>query len=163
SGTVCSMQRILLAIAGAAAFCAAVTFLLQITIARGLPATEIVLVTSSATLLLSLGAAALAYRAFNRANLIASELERLTRSMDAAIKDVSLRGDRDAAKLGDFNAALSSRLDALAARIDPSDGDDDDAEDSAAQSRGKQPQAAAQPAEAADVSDVDVALRRMIA
>src|SRR5690606_7133493 len=41
--------------------------------------------------------------------------------------------------------------------------DDDDAEDSAAQSRGKQPQAAAQPAEAADVSDVDVALRRMIA
>ncbi|MDQ2704961.1 MAG: hypothetical protein M3Y43_07340, partial [Pseudomonadota bacterium] len=89
------MQRILLAIAGAAAFCAAVTFLLQITIARGLPATEIVLVTSSATLLLSLGAAALAYRAFNRANLIASELERLTRSMDAAIKDVSLRGDRE--------------------------------------------------------------------
>ena len=31
------MQRILLAIAGAAAFCAAVTFLLQIAISRGLP------------------------------------------------------------------------------------------------------------------------------
>ncbi len=61
------MQRILLAIGGAAAFCAAVTFLLQIAIARGLPATDIVLVTASATMLLSIGAAAFAYRAFNRA------------------------------------------------------------------------------------------------
>jgi cyclic-di-GMP phosphodiesterase TipF (flagellum assembly factor) len=157
------MQRILLAIAGAAAFCAAVTFLLQIAISRGLPATDIVLVTSSATLLLSLGAAAFAYRAFNRANLVVAELERLTRSMDAAIKDVSLRGDRDTAKLDDFNVALSSRLDALAARIDPSDGADDDAENHAATRKGKQAQAASQPAEAADASDVDVALRRMIA
>ena len=62
------MQRILLAIAGAAAFCAAVTFLLQVAISRGLPATDIVLVTASATLLLSVAAAAFAYRAFNRAN-----------------------------------------------------------------------------------------------
>ena len=69
------MQRILLAIAGAAAFCAAVTFLLQIAISRGLPATDIVLVTASATLLLSIGAAAFAYRAFNRANLVANDCE----------------------------------------------------------------------------------------
>ncbi len=156
------MQRILLAIAGAAAFCAAVTFLLQITIARGLPATEIVLVTSSATLLLSLGAAALAYRAFNRANLIASELERLTRSMDAAIKDVSLRGDRETAKLDDFNTVLSARLDALAARIAPADGADDDAEQPAAPRKGKA-QASQPAAEATDASDVDVALRRIVA
>ena len=113
------MQRILLAIAGAAAFCAAVTFLLQIAIARGLPATDIVLVTASATLLLSIAAAAFAYRAFNRANLVAAELERLTRSMDAAIKDVSLRGDRDAAKLEDLNTTVSGKLDALSARISP--------------------------------------------
>ena len=113
------MQRILLAIAGAAAFCAAVTFLLQIAISRGLPATDIVLVTASATLLLSIGAAAFAYRAFNRANLVATELERLTRSMDAAIKDVSLarrprcrqarRSERPASRAGSMRLRLAFR------------------------------------------------------
>ena len=63
--------------------------LLQLAIARGLPASELVLVTASATLLLAMAAAAFAYRAFNRSNLVMMELERLTRSMDAAIKDVS--------------------------------------------------------------------------
>jgi len=110
------MQRILLAIAGAAAFCAAATFLLQLAVTRGTATTDIVLFTSAATLLLALGGAALAYRAFNRANLVATELERLTRSMDAAMKDLSLRGDREAAKLGDLSATVSSRLDALSGR-----------------------------------------------
>ncbi len=154
------MQRILLAIGGAAAFCAAVTFLLQIAIARGLPATDIVLVTASATMLLSIGAAAFAYRAFNRATLVANELERLTRSMDAAIKDVSLRSDRDATKLDDFNTALSDRLNVLAAKIMPADGGDEDSEP---QSRkGKQTAPAPAAEDSANVSAVDVALRRMI-
>ena len=163
------MQRILLAIAGAAAFCAAVTFLLQIAIARGLPATDIVLVTASATLLLSIGAAASAYRAFNRANLVAAELERLTRSMDAAIKDVSLRGDRDAAKLEDFNTTVSSRIEALAARISPGEdgaevGTDKHGADSEAHARkSKQIHAVLHSPDAQGASAVDVALRRMVA
>ena len=166
------MQRILLAIAGAAAFCAAVTFLLQIAISRGLPATDIVLVTASATLLLSIGAAAFAYRAFNRANLVASELERLTRSMDAAIKDVSLRGDRDAAKLEDLNTTVSSRIEALSARISPNDDSTEaetnkrstDFESHAPTRKGKHAAQAAPPApETQAASGIDVALRRMVA
>ena len=165
------MQRILLAIAGAAAFCAAVTFLLQIAIARGLPATDIVLVTASATLLLSIGAAAFAYRAFNRANLVATELERLTRSMDAAIKDVSLRGDREATKLEELNAAVSSRLDALSARISPAEsGDDADeerpaaaAEASAPARKGRQAHAESHAPVPVEAPGADVALRRMVA
>ena len=166
------MQRILLAIAGAAAFCAAVTFLLQIAIARGLPATDIVLVTASATLLLSVGAAAFAYRSFKRANLVAAELERLTRSMDAAIKDVSLRGDRGAARLDDLNAAVSSRLEALAARISPSEDRADDHTDAhGADSepypparKAKQGHAAVQQApDILDATGVEIALRRMVA
>ena len=155
------MQRILLAIGGAALFCAAVTFLLQIAISRGLPATDIVLVTASATMLLSIGAAAFAYRAYNRANLVAAELERLTRSMDAAIKDVSLRSDRDSSKLDEFNATLSGRLEALTAIVSPAE-QDDDADLHAPARKGKQ----ATPAPAADqpeVTAVDVALRRMVA
>ena len=165
------MQRILLAIAGAAAFCAAVTFLLQIAIARGLPATDIVLVTASATLLLSIGAAAFAYRAFNRANLVATELERLTRSMDAAIKDVSLRGDREATKLEELNAAVSSRLDATSARISPAElGDDADeerpaaaAEASASARKGRQAHAEPHVPVPVEAPGADVALRRMLA
>ncbi len=163
------MQRILLAIGGAAAFCAAVTFLLQIAISRGLPATDIMLVTASATLLLSLIAAAFAYRAFNHAKLVATELERLTRSMDAAIKDVSLRGDRDAAKLEEFNAALSGRLDALSANTSPEDADAEEdrtafVADTAAPPR-KSRQASAEPVapDSAETPGADVALRRMMA
>jgi cyclic-di-GMP phosphodiesterase TipF (flagellum assembly factor) len=163
------MQRILLAIGGAAAFCAAVTFLLQIAVARGLPATDIVLVTASATLLLSLGAAAFAYRAFNRAKLVTAELERLTRSMDAAIKDVSLRGDRDAAKLEELNTAVSSRLEALSARISPAEPDANGDEESAAIAaempaparKGRQVEPAAPGL--AGAPGVDIALRRMMA
>jgi cyclic-di-GMP phosphodiesterase TipF (flagellum assembly factor) len=165
------MQRILLAIGGAAAFCAAVTFLLQIAISRGLPATDIVLVTASATLLLSLGAAAFAYRAFNRANLVAAELERLTRSMDAAIKDVSLRGDRDAAKLAELNAAVSGRLDALSERLAPveaaGDADEDrpaaDTEASAPVRKSRQSPADALAPDPVGAPGVDIALRRMMA
>jgi cyclic-di-GMP phosphodiesterase, flagellum assembly factor TipF len=165
------MQRILLAIAGAAAFCAAVTFLLQIAISRGLPATDIVLVTASATLLLSIGAAAFAYRAFNRANLVATELERLTRSMDAAIKDVSLRGDREATKLEELNAAVSSRLDASSARISPAEsGDDADEERPAAAAetpaparKGRQAHAEPHAPGLVEAAGAEVALRRMVA
>jgi len=158
-----SMQRILLAIGGAALFCAAVTFLLQVAISRGLPATDIVLVTASATMLLSIGAAAFAYRAYSRANLVAAELERLTRSMDAAIKDVSLRSDRDSSKLDEFNATLSSRLEALTATISPAE-QEEDAYLSAPARKGKQAPPAPSPAtDQSEVSAVDIALRRMVA
>jgi cyclic-di-GMP phosphodiesterase TipF (flagellum assembly factor) len=158
------MQRILLAIGGAAVFCAAVTVLLQMAVSRGLPATEIMLVTASATLLLAIAAAAFAYRAFNRANLVAAELERLTRSMDAAIKDVSLRSDRDSAKLEDLNTFVSGRIDALAGAKSSSDSDVDappaprqDAVDLPAQN----PKTAAA-AENPETAEIDVALRRLV-
>lgn len=157
------MQRILLAIAGAAAFCAAATFLLQLAIARGIPATDIVLFTSAATLLLAIGAAVLAYRAFNRANLVTAELERLTRSMDAAMKDLSLRGDREAAKLADFNATVSGRLDALSTRkaAKPVAEDRDAASDAVASSATGQAGAGA-PVDP-EIEAIDIAIRRMVA
>lgn len=152
------MQRILLAIGGAAAFCAAVTFLLQIVISRGLPAGDIMLVTASATIVLSVGAAAFAYRALSRARIFASELERLTRSMDAAIKDVSLRSDRDSAKLEDIAASLSARIDAISTRGRTSHAADDDTHRKGRQASTAPVAEAASPEEAA----IDIALRRMI-
>jgi len=164
------MQRILLAIGGAAAFCAAVTFLLQIAVSRGLPATDIVLVTASATMLLSIGAAAFAYRAFNRANLVAMELERLTRSMDAAIKDVSLRADRDAARIEELGSA-ASRLDGTPLRkasaengvLAESSPEPKTREADAPSRRGKPAAAVAPSTDQPDTNAIDVALRRMIA
>lgn len=163
------MQRILLAIGGAAAFCAAVTFLLQIAIARGLPATDIVLVTASATLLLSLVAAAFSFRAFNHAKLFAADLERLTRSMDAAIKDVALRGDREAARHEELHAAVSNRLDALSARISPADADADEphpavvADTPAPARKGRQAPAEPHAPAPTDAPGVEIALRRVMA
>ncbi|MBX3581586.1 MAG: EAL domain-containing protein [Rhizobiaceae bacterium] len=155
------MQRILLAIGGAAAFCAAVTFLLQIAVAQGVPVTEIVLFTSAATLLLGIGAAVLAYRAFSRASLVAAELERLTRSMDAAIKDVSLRGDREATKLAELSTTVSEKLASPAQRRHARHGDDDSEGEKGASHKAKQ----SAPAEPADpqTAAIDIALRRVIA
>lgn len=157
------MQRILLAIGGAAVFCAAATFLLQVAISRGLPATDIMLVTASATLLLAIVAAAFAYRAFNRANLVAAELERLTRSMDAAIKDVSLRSDRDAAKLEDLNTIVSTKIEALSGAKTSSEWDDfaepapkHDAEDA------PKTKPAAVATENPETAEIDAALRRLV-
>jgi EAL domain-containing protein (putative c-di-GMP-specific phosphodiesterase class I) len=127
------------------------------------------LVTASATILLSLGAAGFAYRAFSRAGVVAAELERLTRSMDSAIKDVSLRSDRDAAKLEDFNTALSARLDALSARAASADADTDedrpaaDAETAAPVRKSKPVPAEASVPHPTPEPGVDIALRRMMA
>ncbi len=151
------MQRILLAICGAAILSVAVTFLLQIVISRGMPAGDIMLVTASATIVLSIGAAAFAYRALSRARIFASELERLTRSMDAAIKDVSLRSDRDAAKLEDLAASLSARIDALPTRGRASHAADDHAPRKARHAAAT-PHESLSPEEAA----IEIALRRMI-
>lgn len=110
------MQRILLAIAGAAVLCAVATLLLQLAIARGLPVAELVLLAAIATLMLAALSTFLSYRAFTRSNEVWAELERLSRSMDAAIKDVSARGDRDAAVLGNLSATVSRKLDALSGK-----------------------------------------------
>jgi cyclic-di-GMP phosphodiesterase TipF (flagellum assembly factor) len=157
------MQRILLAIAGAAAFCAAATFLLQLAVARGTATTDIVLFTSAATLLLAICAAALAYRAFNRANLFGAELERLTRSMDAAMKDLSLRGDREAAKLAELNATVSSRLEVGSSRRTAKHamGDRETSTDASASSTTDQAGSGA-PIDP-EIEAIDTAIRRMVA
>lgn len=163
------MQRILLAIGGAAVFCAAVTVLLQIVVARGLPVTDIVLVTSSATLLLSVGASVLAFRAYKHASLGAAELERLTRSMDAAIKEVSLRSDRDAARIEDLNALVSDKLGHAPGRKAGHRGHPAEDADGAAPAEPR-PRAAARrgkptssTGESPEDAAIDLALRRMVA
>jgi cyclic-di-GMP phosphodiesterase, flagellum assembly factor TipF len=160
------MQRILLAIGGAAVFCAVATLLLQLAIARGLPVDELVLITAIATLVLAVAATVMSYRAFTRTSEVALEIERLSRSMDAAIKDVSARGDRDAAVFGDLSAAVSRKLDALSAQVSHTEDAEEDhdppgAEPKGSAKRGKLGRKT--DTAAADVLDregVEVALRR---
>ena len=160
------MQRILLAIGGAAAFCAAATLLLQVAISRGLPISELVLVTASATLLLAITAAVFAYRAFNRSNMVMMELDRLTRSMDAAIKDVSAHVARDTAMIDDLSTSVSHKLETLSARIAPNE-DTASAADSKPEPHGSDgkhghPPQAPGP-DVLDASGVEIALRRVVA
>ena len=160
------MQRILLAVGGAAAFCAIATLLLQLAISRGLPVDQLVLITAIATLLLAVAAAVMSYRAVNRTSEIALELERLSRSMDAAIKDVSARGDRDAAVFGDLSATVSRKLEALSAKVSSTD-DHNDEPDAGRQGTAKRGKHARKTASAAtdflEQPGVEVALRRAAA
>ncbi len=159
------MQRILLAIGGAAVFSAIATLLLQLAIMRGLPVDQLVLITAIATLVLAVTATFLSYRALKRSNEMALEIERLSRSMDAAIKDVSARGDRDAAVFGDLSAAVSRKLDALSAQVEhaPEAGGNGSSRAGAkekAAKGAKQTRQADEGPELLDRTGVEVALRR---
>ena len=109
------MQRILLAIGGAAVLCAVCNLPAATAPLRsGLPVDEVVLMTAIGNACFSPSLATfLSYRAITAPTMFGVELERLSRSMDAAIKDVSARGDRDAAVLGELSATVSRKLEAL--------------------------------------------------
>jgi cyclic-di-GMP phosphodiesterase, flagellum assembly factor TipF len=156
------MQRILLAIGGAAILCAVATLLLQLAIAQGLPVDEVVLLTAIATLILAALATFLSYRAITRSNDVSLELERLSRSMDAAIKDVSARGDRDAAVLGNLSATVSRKLEALSGKRTDTSHDDGPGK---AEATGKRSKSARKPDQSGsdhlDQPGVEAALRRV--
>lgn len=116
------MWQGLLAVTIAVVFCTVASLLLRAALAAGLPAANLVLVTASATLLLSATAVFFAWRAFRRANAAADEMRQMTLSMDSAMRDFSLRSDRDRAMVGDLNAQVAREIDALAARM-PRPGD----------------------------------------
>ncbi len=160
------MQRILLVIGGTAVFCAVVTLLLQLAIARGLPVNELVLITALATLLLAVAATFLSYRAINRANDVWDELGRLSRSMDSAIKDLTARCDRDAAVLGEVSATVSRKLEALAAghgSAKDKHNEESASVPSAAAKKGKQARKSTdEPSDTLDQPGVEIALRRAV-
>ncbi len=113
------MRRSLLIVGLGVVACGAASHLLLGSIFNGMPADGLALFTAAATLFLAAAAAGFGWRALKRSNDIASELDRLARSIDGAIKDLSGRSDRDRAMLVDLDARVAGELQLLSGRISP--------------------------------------------
>lgn len=111
------MPRGLSVVASAALLCGLAYYFLQGMLGSGRALEEIVLATCAAALTLAAVAAAFGLMALVRANASDQEIRRVALSVEAALRDFSARSDGDAVTIGEIDASLSRRLDALSASL----------------------------------------------
>jgi EAL domain-containing protein (putative c-di-GMP-specific phosphodiesterase class I) len=111
------MPRGLSVVASAALLCGLAYYFLQGMVGSGRALEEIVLATCAAALTLAALASAFGTMALMRANRSDAEFRRLALSVEAALRDFSARSDGDAVTIGEIDASLSRKLDALAASL----------------------------------------------
>jgi EAL domain-containing protein (putative c-di-GMP-specific phosphodiesterase class I) len=111
------MPRGLSVVASAALLCGLCYYFLQGMIGSGRALEEIVLATCAAALTLAAVATAFSVMALARANASDQEIRRLALSVEVALRDFSARSDGDAVTIGEIDATLSRRLDALSAGL----------------------------------------------
>ncbi|NGO53803.1 EAL domain-containing protein [Allomesorhizobium camelthorni] len=111
------MPRGLSVVASAALLCGLCYYFLQGMVGSGRALEEIVLATCAAALTLAVVAAAFSLMALVRANASDQEIRRLALSVEVALRDFSARSDGDAVTIGEIDASLSRRLDALSASL----------------------------------------------
>ena len=111
------MQRALLALAAAAALCGTCYLLLRGYAASGRPVEDIVLLTCGATLALAVIATAFSARAMLRSNAVHRDLALLSRSIDSAMRDLSARGNRETASIGELNQLVTRELELFSSRM----------------------------------------------
>jgi cyclic-di-GMP phosphodiesterase TipF (flagellum assembly factor) len=111
------MPRGLSVVASAALLCGLCYYFLQGMVGSGRALEEIVLATCAAALALAAVAAAFSLVALVRANASDKDIRRLALSVEAALRDFSARSDGDAVTIGEIDASLSRRLDALSASL----------------------------------------------
>lgn len=109
------MQRGLIAVAAAALLCGVCFYALSRMVAAGAALEDIVLITCAVTLFLAATATGFSIRAMLRASAAATEMTRLSRSVDTAMRDLSARSNRDSATIEEINAFVSRELEAIAA------------------------------------------------
>jgi cyclic-di-GMP phosphodiesterase TipF (flagellum assembly factor) len=113
------MRAGLLVVGIAVLACGAAGLLLVSAAARNLPTAGPTLLTAAATLLLAAAAATFSWRAVRRTREMAAELERLARSVDAAIGDLAARADREKAALAELREAVYREPGATQTRAAP--------------------------------------------
>jgi cyclic-di-GMP phosphodiesterase TipF (flagellum assembly factor) len=111
------MSRGLSVVASAALLCGLCYYFLQGMVGSGRALEEIVLATCAAALTLAAVSAIFSLMALVRANVSNQEIRRLALSVEVALRDFSARSDGDAVTIGEIDASLSRRLDALAASL----------------------------------------------
>ena len=111
------MPRGLSVVASAALLCGLAYYFLQGMLGSGRALEEIVLATCAAALTLATVSAAFSLMALVRANASDQEIRRVALSVEVALRDFSARSDGDAVTIGEIDASLSRRLDALSASL----------------------------------------------
>lgn len=110
------MQRGFLAVVAAALFCGLCYLGLKTLAARGETMQDLVLLTCGVTLALSIIAAVFSARALSRANAVHAELSRVSRSADAAMRELSQRSTRDAATLDELSTVVAREVELFSQR-----------------------------------------------
>lgn len=110
------MQRGFLAIVAAIVVCALCYFALRAAASSGESVTDIVLMTCGATLALAAIGAIFAIRAFIRASAVQRDLATFSRSVDAALRELSSRGQRETASIGELTVLVKNELELFSSR-----------------------------------------------
>ena len=110
------MQRGFLAVVAAIVVCALCYLALSAAATNGESVTDIVLMTCGATLALSAIAAFFAVRAFVRASTVQRDLATFSRSVDAALRELSARGLRETASIGELTVLVKNELELFSSR-----------------------------------------------
>jgi|GEM_PF-1149914 cyclic-di-GMP phosphodiesterase TipF (flagellum assembly factor) len=110
------MRRGLVAVAAAALLCGLCILALRGMIASGQSVQDIVLLSAGATLTLSAIAVGFATRALLRSNAVYRDLAQLTRSVDSAMRELSARGDRETASIGELSTLVTRELELFSSR-----------------------------------------------
>ncbi len=113
------MSAGLLVIGVAVLACGAAGLLLLGASSRDVPTGGPMLLAAAATLLLAAATATFAWRAARRARDLAADLERLARSVDAAMAELTARSDRDRAALAALHGLVSRGLGPVPRRAAP--------------------------------------------
>lgn len=110
------MQRGFLAVVTAIVVCGLCYLGLRVAASSGESVDDIVLMTCGATLALAGIAALFSVRAFIRAGSVQRDLATLSRSVDAALRDLSARGHRETAELGELRTMVKNELELFSSR-----------------------------------------------
>lgn len=110
------MQRGLVAVAAAALLCGLCILALRGLVASGQSIQDIVLLSAGATLTLAAIAVGFATRALLRANAVHRDLAQLSRSVDSAMRDLSARGNRETASIGELTTLVTRELELFSSR-----------------------------------------------
>jgi cyclic-di-GMP phosphodiesterase TipF (flagellum assembly factor) len=110
------MQRGFLAVVAAIVVCALCYLALSAAARNGESVTDIVLMTCGATLALAAIGAIFAVRAFIRASAVQRDLATFSRSVDAALRELSARGHRETASIGELTVLVKNELELFSSR-----------------------------------------------
>src|SRR3954469_10230109 len=111
------MVRLAVAAVGIALLCAAAYFVPWQSLSEFSPGSNFMPLLSAIALVVSLIAAAAAFRAMRNTGKLRDDILILARSIDVALRDVAARTERETATINEMSGAVSREIERLSERI----------------------------------------------